>query len=232
MGTRSTMLCSAGIAFAIALSGCNNSVMLSPNYLSVAISPRPASVAAGTSVIFTGKVSSNLSLPQWSIYDASAASNPGTLTPVSGSPDEISYTAPPRPPIYGVTTTGITQGSVTLVAAVNDPPGTSIPMSNDTISFVVTTTSVTLSLTPLAPSVPLGGTLQFIGYAVGNLNNTLTWQLSANGVPSTSGALGTINAGGTYVAPTNMPMSGSTVTVTIISQADPTKTLSATVTLH
>jgi hypothetical protein len=56
--------------------------------------------------------------------------------------------------------------------------------------------------------------------------------LSANGVPSTSGALGTIDSAGTYVAPSNTPISGNTVTVTIISQADPAKTLAATVTLQ
>jgi hypothetical protein len=226
------MFWSAGIAFAIALGGCNNSVMLSPNYLSVTISPRPGSVAAGASVTFSGTVSNSPSLPQWSIYDASAASNPGTLTPVSGSTDSILYTAPPSPPIYGQTSTGITQGSITLVAAVTDPQGTSIPISNDTVSFVITAPSVTVGLAPLTANVSLGGTVQFIGYAVGSLNNTLTWQLSANGVPSTSGALGTIDSAGTYVAPSNTPISGNTVTVTIISQADPAKTLAATVTLQ
>jgi hypothetical protein len=49
-------------------------------------------------------------------------------------------------------------------------------------------------------------------------------------VPSASGALGTINSAGTYIAPSTMPIGGSTVT--IISQADPTKTQSAVVTLH
>jgi hypothetical protein len=100
------------------------------------------------------------------------------------------------------------------------------------VSFVVTTSAVSLSLAPLAASVPLRGTQQFIGYAVGNLNNTLTWQLSANGIPSNSGDLGTINTGGTYIAPADIPASGPIVTITIVSQADPAKTLSATVTLH
>jgi hypothetical protein len=224
------MFCAAGIAFAIALGGCNNSLMLSPNYLSVTISPRPAMVAAGTSVSFSGTVSNNLSLPQWSIYDAAQAGNPGTLSPISGSPNSILYTAPSTPPIYTQTATGITQGSITLVAVVTDPPGTSIPTSNDSVSFVITAPTVTLGLAPLTPSVPLSGTQQFVGYAVGNLNNTLTWQV--NGVTGGSLSTGTINSAGTYVAPPNIPMSGNTVTVTIISQADPTKTLSATVTLH
>jgi hypothetical protein len=56
------------------------------------------------------------------------------------------------------------------------PPGTSIPVDGDSLSFIMTAPSVTVSLAPLTASVALGGTPQFIGYAVGNLNNTLTWQ--------------------------------------------------------
>lgn len=232
MRTRSTAFCSAGIAFAIALSGCNNSLVSSPVYLAVNISPRPAAIAVGTSVVFTGTVSNNLSLPQWSLLDAALANNPGSLSAVSGAPTEILYTAPATPPIYSQTPTGITQGTVTLNATVSDPVGTSTPVTSDAVTFVVTAPAVTVGLAPLTANVALGGNQQFLGYAVGNLNNAFTWQLSANGIPSTSGTLGTINAGGTYVAPQNMPVSGSTVTVTITSQADPTKTMSATVTLH
>jgi hypothetical protein len=232
MRTRFTLFCSAGIAVALALSGCNKSVMLSPGYLGVTVSPRPESINAGTSITFTGTVSNNLSLPQWSFLDAAEVNNPGTLTAISGSPNAILYTAPATPPIYTASPTGVTQGSVTLNATVQVPPGTSVPVSGDSITFVITTPSVSLSLAPLTASVPLSGTQQFIGYAVGSINNTLTWQLSTNGVPSNSGVLGTINVGGTYVAPAMMPPSGNTVTVTIISQADPTKTLAATVTLH
>jgi hypothetical protein len=229
MRTRSTIFRSAGIAFAIALGGCNNFVMQSPNYISVTISPRPVNVAVGTTVTFIGTVN-NLSEPQWSIYDAAQANNPGTLSSISGSPNSILYTAPPTPPIYSQTVTGVTQGTVTLAATVSDPPGTSIPTSNDTISFVITAPTVTLGLAPLTISVPLNGTQQFIGYAVGNLDNTLTWQV--NGVTGGSSTVGTINSAGTYVAPASMPVSGDTVTVTIISQAEPGNSLSATVTLH
>jgi hypothetical protein len=230
MRTRSTTLCSACIAFAIALGGCNNTVMLTPTYLGVNISPRPASIPAGTSVTFLGTVSNNLSVPQWSILDAAQASNPGTLTP-SGSTTSIVYTAPNAPPLYSQTATGITQGAVTLDVSVTAPAGTSIPVSSDSLTFVITTPSVSLSLTPLTANVALSGTQQFFGYALGNVNNALTWQLSANGIPSSNGSLGTINTGGTYVAPAMMPPSGKTVTITIISQADPTKTMSAVVTL-
>jgi hypothetical protein len=221
----------ATIAAAIALIGCDNSVTISPAYLGVVISPRPGSISVGGTMVFTGTVSNNLSLPQWSVLDSADANNVGTLTPIDGSSNTILYTAPPTPPIYSFTA-GVTQGSVTLQATTTSPPGTSIPVTGDAVSFVITAPSVTVALTPATATVSLGATQQFFGYAVGSTNNTLVWQLSANGLPSASGALGTINSAGTYVAPSFMPASGNTVTVTITSQADPTKTQSAVVTLH
>ena len=79
--------------------------MLPPVYLGVTMSPRPGTVAVGSIVVFTGTVSNNLSLPQWSILDAALANNAGTLTPVTGSSTSILYTAPATPPI-GASTIG------------------------------------------------------------------------------------------------------------------------------
>lgn len=232
MKTRSRFLCSAAIASTVALGACTNTAVESPVFLGVVISPRPTSIPVGGSVVFTGTVSNNLSLPSWSILDAALSSNVGTLTPVAGSHDSILYTAPATPPIYNSTLTGITQGTITLNAVVTDPPGSSEQVSNDAFTVVITAPSVTVNLTPLTATVPLSTTQQFFAYAVGNLNNTLTWQLSANGIPSASGVLGTVNTAGTYVAPSAIPATGTSVTVTVISAADPTKTASATITLQ
>jgi hypothetical protein len=180
--------------------------------------------------VFTGTVSNNLSLPQWSILDAALANNAGTLTPVTGSSTSILYTAPATPPIYSATPTGIAQGTVTVNVRVADPPGTSIPTSPDSVSFVITAPSITVGLSPATANVALGSAQQFFGYAVGNINNALTWYV--NGFAGGSTTTGTINTAGTYVAPANMPMSGNTVTITVISQADPTKTASSVITLH
>lgn len=204
--------------------------MLPPVYLGVTMSPRPGTVAVGTTVVFTGTVSNNLSLPQWSILDAALANNAGTLTPVTGSSTSILYTAPATPPIYSATPTGITQGTVTVNVSVADPPGTSIPISPDSVSFVITAPSITVGLSPATANVALGSAQQFFGYAVGNINNALTWYV--NGFAGGSTTTGTINTAGTYVAPANMPMSGNTVTITVISQADPTKTASSVISLH
>jgi hypothetical protein len=104
------------------------------------------------------------------------------------------------------------------------------------VSFPVTGTEW-IGLSPLTTTVALGGTEQFLGYAVGNVSTALTWQV--NGVTGGSAATGTISntvtadyEGGLYTAPTVMPMTGDTVTITMISQADPTKTMTATVTLQ
>lgn len=220
MKMRSRILCSAAIASAFALNACNNTIAGSPVYIGVSITPRPATLAVGGTMVFTATVSNNLSLPQWSLLDSSYSSNPGTLTPVAGSPNEILYTAPATPPIYTQTPTGITQGTITVDLTTTAPPGTSSPISPDAVSFVITAPSVSVALTPAKANVALGSTLQLIGYAVGNVNNTLTWQV--NGV--TGGALattGTIVPSGLYVAPTTMPMSGNTVTITIIFAGGP-----------
>jgi hypothetical protein len=65
---------------------------------------------------------------------------------------------------------------------------------------------------------------------VGNVNNTLTWKV--NGVAGGSASTGTINTAGTYTAPASLPVIGNPITISIASQADPTKTISALVNLQ
>jgi hypothetical protein len=120
---------------------------------------------------------------------------------------------------------------VVLKATANDFFSSSVQ-----VSFPITGT-VWVGLSPLTTTVALGGTEQFLGYAVGNTNTALTWQV--NGVTGGSAATGTISntvtadyEGGLYTAPTVMPMTGNTITITMISQADPTNTMTANVTLH
>jgi hypothetical protein len=105
--------------------------------------------------------------------------------------------------------------------------------------FAITAPSVTTGFyTPSSTSVALGtGTLVVTAYAVGSINNALTLQV--NGITGGSSSVGTIVAvvGGfygeyTYTAPATMPMTGSTITLTAISQADPTKSSNLTLTLH
>src|SRR5580698_2069776 len=169
MNTRFRILCSAAIASAFALNACNNTIAGDPIYIGVSISPRPVSIPVGGTMTFTATISNNLSVPQWSLLDAAEASNPGTLTPVSGSPNEILYTAPPTPPIYTQTPTGVTQGIVTLDLTTTPPAGTSSPVSPDAVSFVITAPTVSVAITPTKANVALGSTLQYLGYAVGSV---------------------------------------------------------------
>jgi len=122
-------------------------------------------------------------------------------------------------------------------------PGGSLNGPAVTVTFAITAPEVATGIAPATATIALGTTEEFYGYAVGNVNNGITWQV--NGVAGGSAATGTIvNTGyqptgggdfvwpGTYTAPATMPMSGNTVTVTAVSQADSTKFSSAVVTLQ
>ena len=72
----------------------------------------------------------------------------------------------------------------------------------------------------------LGGTtVQFTATVSGTTNTAVTWQV--NGVPGGNSTVGTISSDGLYTAPAVQP-NPSTVTITAVSQADPTKSGSAT----
>jgi hypothetical protein len=105
-------------------------------------------------------------------------------------------------------------------------------------TFTITAPSITTGFyTPSSTSVALGSTLGVSAYAVGSVNNALTLQV--NGITGGSSSVGTIVAPALglygnyiYTAPATMPMTGSTITLTVISQADPTKSSTLTLTLH
>jgi hypothetical protein len=239
MRATSTILRLAAIASSLGLVSCSGGVFSSPLYLSVSISPRIVSIPVNQSIVFTGSVSNNLSLPEWSLLDATDTGSTaiaGTLTAVPGSGTTILYTAPATPPIYA--TAPITQGTVTVKATTSPPPGSTLIPQQDAFTFFITAPTVSVSLSPAAVTVALGTTYQFNGYEVGSANNALIWGTGASAATATAGGsstYGTItngSTGGLYTAPTSMPASGSTITVTVISQADNAKTQTATVTLQ
>lgn len=195
----------------------------------ISISPQPASVPVNGTVTFTATTFEPDSTVTWSVLDDECGGVAGTLSSTTGN--TVAYTAPATPPIYNPPCSGGKgNGQVTVEA-------TYAGDLYNTVYFPITAPTVTVGLSPLTATVALGGTEQFVGYAVGNVNNGLTWQV--NGVTGGSAATGTITnvvtvyyAGGLYTAPTVMPMTGDTVTITMISQADPTKTMTAIVTLQ
>jgi hypothetical protein len=221
----------AVVASTVALTSCDNGAFSSPLYLAVTITPRPSTVAQSGTVLLTAVVSNNLSLPTWSLLDATATTNAGTLTPVTAQPNSILYTAPPAPPIYNSTVpVAFTQGTVTVQVSVTPPSGSTLPVAHDSVTVFITSPTISTGISPTTVSVVLNGMQFFNGYAVGSLNNALTWQV--NGVTGGSTATGTVDKTGIYTAPATMPMTGNTVTITAISQADPTKSSSAVITLQ
>jgi hypothetical protein len=202
-------------------------------------------IAAGSKATFSAQPGGNLAsaMPTWVIsaafampsVTAIAAGNTdiGTLSATSG--DTVTYIAPATPPVYvSAENNSYEQGFVGLTVSASAPVGNGVAGTLIQIPIAITAPSVTAGISPLTASVALNGTQQFNGYAVGNTNNGVTWQV--NGVAGGSTATGTVimssSAGGLYTAPAAMPMTGSTVTVTVISQADATKSASAVVTLH
>jgi hypothetical protein len=199
-----------------------------PPTITLTISPQPAAIPVNGTVTFTSTVGSgNLNSPEW-VLDAYAYADLGSPTTQIGGTTFV-YTAPPTPPVYTGAGQFTIPGTVTLSASQYN--------ASSSATFTITAPTVTVALFPPTITVPLGGTQQFNGYAIGNVNNALIAKV--NGVVGGSAATGTIapTPSGfygyyTYAAPATLPMTGKQVTITFLSQADPTKSASAVVTLH
>src|SRR2546429_400579 len=87
---------------------------------------------------------------------------------------------------------------------------------------------VRVTISPASATVGAGGTQQFTATVENTSNTAVTWQVS--GVSGGNATGGTISSSGLYTAPAVVP-NPATVTVTAVSQADPTKSASAQVTI-
>ncbi len=124
-----------------------------------------------------------------------------------GTIDQMgNYTAPAIVTTQQTVSVTATSGSTSVSAAV-----TLIP-------------PVAVSISPAAATITNGGQpLQFASTVQNTGNTAVTWTISPAGV-------GTIDGTGLFTAPSTIPLQ-QTVTVTATSQADPTKSASATITL-
>ncbi len=86
---------------------------------------------------------------------------------------------------------------------------------------------VSVSVSPASANVPTGGTQQFTATVQNASNTAVTWFV--NDVQGGGPAMGTITTGGLYTAPASAP--SGTVTVKATSNADPTKSGLAAVTV-
>jgi hypothetical protein len=90
-------------------------------------------------------------------------------------------------------------------------------------------TNVTVSISPATAAVYLGSQQQMTATVSGTTNTAVTWE--ANGTAGGDTVTGTITAGGLYTAPAILP-STATVTITAVSQADPSANGTASVTIE
>lgn len=205
--------------------------------ITVTLTPQISSLAAGQAQSFSATVANAPPTFSWQTFGTVGTISQQTT---SSNTSTVTFTAPSSPPVYSQknvagdvsyndsTTQGIIVLSVGVPAGLN-----TFSQVTATEKFPVTGT-VSAGIAPTTASVKLGATLtSFTGYCVGASNNTVVWQV--NGVTGGSMSVGTIAAnatgGATYNAPATMPMTGSTVTVAGVCQADSTKTATSTVTL-
>ncbi len=88
--------------------------------------------------------------------------------------------------------------------------------------------AISVSVSPSSQTVPAGGTQQFTATVQNTSNQAVTWQV--NGVSGGNATVGTISSSGLFTAPA-LPPAGGSATVTAVSQADSSKSGSATVTI-
>ena len=138
----------------------------------------------------------------------------------------------------GNTTVGTvsTAGLYTAPAAVPNPAAVTVKAiaqadTTKSASATVTVTAVqpiSVTVSPATATVSTSATQQFTATVTGTTNTSVTWQV--NGVTGGNSTVGTVTAAGLYTAPATVP-SPASVTVTAVSQADTTKSGSATVTI-
>jgi hypothetical protein len=87
---------------------------------------------------------------------------------------------------------------------------------------------VRVSISPSQATVTAGATQVFFASVTGTANHAVTWKV--NGIIGGDVTSGTISGTGLYAAPNTIP-APATVTVSALSQADPTKSAAASITI-
>jgi hypothetical protein len=177
--------------------------------ITVSVSPKATQVAIGTQQQFTATVNgtSNTAVT-WSLEGAGCSGTGCGTVSQTGL-----YTAPNSVP---------NPAQVTLTA-------TSAADSTKSASAAVTIIlALAIRVTPANTFVAVDGTQQFRAAVSGTQNSGVTWSATGPGCSGTE--CGTITSGGLYTAPANVP-NPATVTITAASQADPSQTGSASLTL-
>src|ERR1700757_4349403 len=191
--------------------GCGAGSQTQPSQVSITISPTSATVAAGGTQQFTATVqNTGNTAVTWQVNGVTGGnSTVGTISSSGLS------TAP-----------AVVQSTTTVtVAAVSQADPTKSASAQVTITPA---TAVSVTISPTSATVAAGGTQQFTATVQNTGNTAVTWQV--NGVTGGNSTVGTISSSGLYTAPA-VVQSTTTVTVAAVSQADPTKSASAQVTI-
>lgn len=196
------------LAVIVACSGNTpKSTILQPA-VTVSISPTSATLAAGGTQAFAPTVQNTADTNvTWYVNQVNGGSSATGIITSTGV-----YTAP-----------SVASPATFTITAVADS-NTSISAS----ASVTVTPIVSVTVNPHNAAVETAHTLQLSANVVNTTNVAVTWQV--NGVVGGNSTVGTIDSNGLYTAPGGVP-SPSTVTVTAISVADPTKSDSASVTI-
>lgn len=178
--------------------------------VAVSINPTSANVQTGATQQFSATVSNTANtVVTWQVNGVTGGNaTVGTINSTG------LYTAPASVPAGSVTVTAVSQADTTKSASA-------------TVNVTAPPVIVTISVAPVSANVPTGGTQQFTATVSGSPNTAVTWQV--NNVTGGDSTGGTISSSGLYTAPVALP--GSSITITAISQADPTRKASASVNL-
>ncbi len=181
--------------------------------VSVTVAPSTASLAVAATKQFTATVTNTANMAvTWKVNGVTGGSAAtGTITTAG------LYTAP----------ASVAATTVVTVVAVAQADTTKSGSAQVTINPAATN-PVTVMVTPTSASLNAGSTQQFTATVANTANKAVTW--SVNGVSGGSAATGTISTAGLYTAPASLAAK-TTVTVAAASQADPTKSGSAQVTV-
>lgn len=180
--------------------------------ITVSLSPKTVSLAGEAAQIFTATIlNPNNRGVTWTLSGSGCTGSAcGTIGNQGGNSNQgwtVTYTAPLAVP---------NPATVTLKATSNDDA-----TKSDAATITITAPVVSVSVTPTSPTVLVGATQQFTATVLGSANKDVTWTISGPG---------TISAAGLYTAPATLHPPAS-VTVTATSQADNTKSGSATITI-
>jgi hypothetical protein len=176
-----------------------------PPAISVSISPASATINVGATQQFSASVlnTSNTAV-NW-LVDSVAGGNTmaGTISAAG------LYTAPSSP------------GSHTI-AAVSQADATKSASATVTVAVPP---AISVSVTPASATVGEGNQQQFVASVVNSTNVDVNWLVDT--IQGGNSSVGTINTAGLYTA----PFAPGTHTITAVSQADTTKSASATLTV-